>query len=98
MDPDNAFNEIFGKKPSTEQKTEPQNSLEDTSAIKEQSEAALQTYPCNSPCRKSMNLIRQRSLSASVDAGEKAMSVSMAQPLIRSATSLASVTKTSYQR
>ena len=39
MDPDNAFNEIFGKKPSTEQKTEPQNSLEDTSAIKEQSEA-----------------------------------------------------------
>ena len=36
MDPDNAFNEIFGKKPSTEQKTEPQNSLEDTSAIKEQ--------------------------------------------------------------
>ena len=43
MDPDNAFNEIFGKKPSTEQKTEPQNSLEDTSAIKEQSEAVLQT-------------------------------------------------------
>ena len=39
MEPDNAFNEIFGKKPSTEQKTEPQNSLEDTSAIKEQSEA-----------------------------------------------------------
>ena len=65
MDPDNAFNEIFGKKPSTEQKTEPQNSLEDTSAIKEQ-------Y-----------------------AGEKAMSVPMVQPLIRSATSPASVTKTS---
>ena len=39
MEPDNAFNEIFGKKPSTEQNTEPQNSLEDTSAIKEQSEA-----------------------------------------------------------
>ena len=39
MEPDNAFNEIFGKKPSTEQKTKPQNSLEDTSAIKEQSEA-----------------------------------------------------------
>ena len=33
MEPDNAFNEIFGKKPSTEQKTETQNSLEDTSAI-----------------------------------------------------------------
>ena len=39
MEPDNAFNEIFGKKPSTEQKTEPQTSQEDTSAIKEQSEA-----------------------------------------------------------
>ena len=39
MDPDNAFNEIFGKKTSTEQNTEPQNSLVDTSAIKEQSEA-----------------------------------------------------------
>ena len=43
MEPDNAFNEIFGKKPSTEQKTEPQNSLEDTSAIKEQREADLLT-------------------------------------------------------
>ena len=40
MDPDNAFNEIFGKKPSTEQKTEPQNSQESASAMKEQSEAA----------------------------------------------------------
>lgn len=40
MDPDNAFNEIFGKKPSIEQKTEPQNSLEDTSAIKEQTVVA----------------------------------------------------------
>jgi hypothetical protein len=39
MEPDNTFSGIFGKKPSTEQKTEPQNSLEDTSAIKEQSEA-----------------------------------------------------------
>ena len=39
MEPDNTFSGIFGKKPLTEQKTEPQNSLEDTSAIKEQSEA-----------------------------------------------------------
>lgn len=39
MEPDNTFSGIFGKKPSTEQKTKPQNSLEDTSAIKEQSEA-----------------------------------------------------------
>ena len=39
MEPDNTFSGIFGKKPSTEQKTEQQNSLEDTSAIKEQSEA-----------------------------------------------------------
>ena len=39
MEPDNAFNEIFGKKPSTEQNTVPQNSQEDASAIKEQSEA-----------------------------------------------------------
>ena len=31
MDPDNAFNEIFGKKPSTEQNTDPQNSQEDVS-------------------------------------------------------------------
>ncbi len=41
MDPDNAFNEIFGKKPSTEQKTEPQNSLEDTPAITDQTVADL---------------------------------------------------------
>ena len=39
MDPDNAFNEIFGKKPSTEQNTEPKNSQEGASAINEQSEA-----------------------------------------------------------
>ena len=39
MEADNTFSGIFGKKPSTEQKTEPQNRLEDTSAIKEQSEA-----------------------------------------------------------
>ena len=39
MDPDNAFNEIFGKKPSTEQNTVPQNSQEGASAINEQSEA-----------------------------------------------------------
>ena len=52
MDPDNAFNEIFGKKPSTEQKTEPQNSLEDTSAIKEQSEAVLQTLSVQQPMQE----------------------------------------------
>ena len=54
MDPDNAFNEIFGKKPSTEQKTEPQNSLdlEDTSAIKEQSEADLQTLSVQQPMQE----------------------------------------------
>ena len=39
MEPDNAFNEIFGKKPSTEQNTVPQNSQEGASAINEQSEA-----------------------------------------------------------
>ena len=42
MDPDNAFNEIFGKKPSTEQNTDSQNSQEDASAINEQSEAVPQ--------------------------------------------------------
>ena len=52
MDPDNAFNEIFGKKPSTEQKTEPQNSLEDTSAIKEQREADLLTLSVQQPMRE----------------------------------------------
>ena len=52
MDPDNAFNEIFGKKPSTEQKTEPQNSLEDTSAIKEQSEAVFQTLSVQQPMQE----------------------------------------------
>jgi len=39
MDPDNAFNEIFGKKPSTGQNTEPKNGQEDAPDIKEQSEA-----------------------------------------------------------
>jgi len=52
MDSDNAFNEIFGKKPSTEQKTEPQNSLEDTSAIKEQSEAVPQVVSGQQPMRE----------------------------------------------
>ena len=52
MEPDNAFNEIFGKKPSTEQKTEPQNSLEDTSSIKEQSEAVLQTLSVQQPMQE----------------------------------------------
>ena len=42
MDPDNAFSEIFGKKPSTEQNTDPQNRQEDASAIKEHSEAVPQ--------------------------------------------------------
>ena len=42
MEADNTFSGIFGNKPSTEQKTEPQNSLEDTSAINEQSEAVPQ--------------------------------------------------------
>ena len=52
MEPDNAFNEIFGKKPSTEQKTEPQNSLEDTSAIKEQSEAVPQAVSEQQPMQE----------------------------------------------
>lgn len=39
MDPDNAFNEIFDKKPSTGQNTEPKNGQEDAPDIKEQSEA-----------------------------------------------------------
>ena len=52
MEPDNAFNEIFGKKPSTEQKTEPQNSLEDTSAIKEQSEAVPQAVSGQQPMQE----------------------------------------------
>lgn len=80
MEPDNAFNEIFGKKPLTEQNTDPQNSQEYAPAIKEQSEAVPQAVSEHSPCRKGVNLIRQRSLSANVDAGEKAMSVPMAQP------------------
>ena len=52
MDPDNAFNEIFGKKPSTEQNTDPQNSQEDVSAIKEQSEADLQTLSVQQPIQE----------------------------------------------
>ena len=39
MEADNTFSGIFGNKPSTEQNTDPKNSQEDTSAIKEQSEA-----------------------------------------------------------
>ena len=45
MDPDNAFNEIFGKKPSTKQNTVPQNSQEDAATIKEQSEAVSEQQP-----------------------------------------------------
>ena len=52
MDSDNAFNEIFGKKPSTEQNTDPQNSQEDASAIKEQSEADLQTLSVQQPMQE----------------------------------------------
>ena len=52
MEPDNAFNEIFGKKPSTEQNTDPQNSQEDVSAIKEQSEAVLQTLSVQQPMQE----------------------------------------------
>jgi len=52
MDPDNAFNEIFGKKPSTEQKTDPQNSQEDVSAIKEQSEAVPQAVSGQQPMQE----------------------------------------------
>ena len=52
MEPDNAFNEIFGKKPSTEQKTEPQNSQEDASAINEQSEAVPQAVSGQQPMQE----------------------------------------------
>ena len=52
MDPDNAFNEIFGKKPSTEQNTVPQNSQEDASAIKEQSEAVPQAVSGQQPMQE----------------------------------------------
>ena len=52
MDPDNAFNEIFGKKPSTEQNTDPQNSQEDVSAIKEQSEAVPQAVSGQQPMQE----------------------------------------------
>ena len=52
MDPDNAFNEIFGKKPSTGQNTDPQNSQEDVSAIKEQSEAIPQAVSGQQPMQE----------------------------------------------
>lgn len=52
MEPDNAFNEIFGKKPSTEQNTDPQNSQEDVSAIKEQSEAVPQAVSGQQPMQE----------------------------------------------
>ena len=52
MDPDNAFNEIFGKKPSTEQNTVPQNSQEDASAINEQSEAVPQAVSGQQPMQE----------------------------------------------
>ena len=52
MDPDNAFNEIFGKKPSTEQNTDPQNRQEDASAIKEQSEAVPQAVSGQQPMQE----------------------------------------------
>ena len=52
MDLDNAFNEIFGKKPSTEQNTVPQNSQEDASAINEQSEAVPQAVSGQQPMQE----------------------------------------------
>ena len=52
MDPDNAFNEIFGKKPSTEQNTDSQNSQEYASAIKEQSEAVPQAASEQQPMQE----------------------------------------------
>lgn len=52
MEPDNAFNEIFGKKPTTEQNTDPQNSQEDVSAIKEQSEAVPQAVSGQQPMQE----------------------------------------------
>ena len=52
MEPDNTFNEIFGKKPSTEQNTDPQNSQEDASAIKEQSEAVPQAVSEQQPMQE----------------------------------------------
>ena len=52
MDPDNAFNEIFGKKPSTEQKTDPKNSQEYAPAIKEQSEAVPQAVSEQQPMQE----------------------------------------------
>jgi len=56
MEPDNAFNEIFGKKPSTEQNTDPQNSQEDVSAIKEQSEAVPQAVSGQQPMQEEHEL------------------------------------------
>jgi hypothetical protein len=52
MDPDNAFNEIFGKKPPTELNTEPKNSQEDAPAIKEQSEAVPQAVSEQQPMQE----------------------------------------------
>lgn len=52
MEPDNAFNEIFGKKPSTEQNTDSQNSQEYASAIKEQSEAVPQAASEQQPMQE----------------------------------------------
>ena len=52
MDPDNAFNEIFGKKPSTGQNTGPKNSQEDAPAIKEQSEAVPQAVSEQQPMQE----------------------------------------------
>ena len=56
MEPDNAFNEIFGKKPSTEQNTDSQNSQEDASAIKEQSEAVPQAVSGQQPMQEEHEL------------------------------------------
>lgn len=52
MEPDNAFNEIFGKKPLTEQNTDPQNSQEYAPAIKEQSEAVPQAVSEQQPMQE----------------------------------------------
>ncbi|MBR1400786.1 MAG: hypothetical protein IJ562_04245 [Prevotella sp.] len=52
MEADNTFSGIFGKKPSTEQNTNPQNSQEYASAIKEQSEVVPQAVSEQQPMQE----------------------------------------------
>ena len=84
MDPDNAFNEIFGKKPSTGQNTEPKNGQEDAPDIKEQSEAIPKAASEQQPMQEKRELdtaeksVRKRGRRRMADGGTEGVTTNSA--------------------